>query len=700
MDSSIYEAMVRLSQPWVMRYPLIDWHGNNGSITGDEAAAARYTEVRLSKLSEEGLLLGIKKNSVEFMKNYDESLMEPTTLPSYFPNLLCNPNTGIGVAISSSWLTHNLGEVAEAIYTYMDGGEPELLAPDFPTGGLIINKSELPAIIKSGKGTVKIRGQFKISGNEIIFHEIPYDITLENVIESISDACEEKKVNGVIDIKDQSNKQGIKIVIECDKDASPAVVVNQLFKYTELQRNLYYNQVGLVGKVPTLLSLKDCCKIYVEHNTSCIKREAEFDKEKAEERLHIVDGLLIALEDVDNVIALIKKSPSAAAAKLSLEEKYKISDTQSKAILAMRLSSLANLEKMELLNEKKELEAKVEELTDIISNFKRQQEVLRERLSAIVKKYGDARRTELTDIKMTKIEELTANVAPQDVTLVVTEAGMIRRMPTSNFKVQKRGGFGKRNVKEAIKAVLNTNTTDFLLVFTNMGRVYKLLVDDVPEKDVSLSSLVKMLTGERMTVMYNLNQETEGKYIIFVTKNGMVKKSLLGEYGINTRGVGAMKLKDGDAVISTFIAEEEDDICIFARSGYGLRFSSKSVAATSKTALGVKGIRLREGDKVVAALPLNDAVERLGVFTESGYGSSFAPKDLIVMTRGVGGLKITDPTSTLASVIPLEDEDNIMIVTLNSTICISAKEIPLNSRGARGVVLIKGGERIIALAKM
>ena len=342
-DSSIYEAMVRLSRDWIMRYPLIDFHGSNGNIAGDGAAAGRYTEARLAKIAEDGLLAGIKKKNVDFIPNYSEDFEEPVSLPAIFPNLLCNPNTGIGVAMACNWLPHNLREVAQAIYDYMDGKEPTLPGPDFPTGGIIINKNDLPLITKNGRGSVKLRGRYKVEKQKIIFYEIPYGTTIEGLLTEIGKACDEKEIEGIEDIRDESNKKGLRIVIECEKNINPENVVLKLFAKTNLQTSISYNQVALIDKTPTELSLKRCIEIYLKYNKECLVKELTFDVKKATDKLEVINGLLKALEDIDNVIALIKGSESAAAAKSQLMTKYLLTENQAKAILDMKLAKLAKL---------------------------------------------------------------------------------------------------------------------------------------------------------------------------------------------------------------------------------------------------------------------------------------------------------------------------------------------------------------------
>ena len=439
-DSSIYGALVRLSQDWIMRYPLIDWHGNNGNIAGDGAASMRYTEARLSKLSENGLLNGIKKKNVDFTLNYDETTDEPVTLPSSFPNLLCNPNTGIGVAMACNWLPHNLNEVAQAIFDYMDGNEPMLPGPDFPTGGIVINKNDIPEIMRTGHGSVKVRGKYKIEKQNIIFYEIPYGTSTEALLNEIGEACEKKEVEGVSEVRDESNKKGLRLVILCDKTANPENVVKKLFAKTNLQSSISYNQVALVNKTPTELNLKDCIEIYINHNIDCLIKETQYDIKKAEERKEIVEGLLKALADIDDIIALIRGSESSSAAKENLIKKYKFTENQAKAILAMRLSSLAKLEGVELEQELNGLLANLKEWNELINSRDKQTNTIRERLQSLVKIFGDARRTELAQIEIPKEEKEIAEVEPEDVVVILTQTGDVKRIPKASFKTQKRGG--------------------------------------------------------------------------------------------------------------------------------------------------------------------------------------------------------------------------------------------------------------------
>ena len=704
-DSPIYEALVRLARPWVMRYPLMDFHGNMGNRDGDGPAASRYTEARLSKLSEEGMLAGIKKKNVDFIPNYSETKDEPVTLPAIFPNLLCNPNTGIGVAMACNWLPHNLNEVAQAIYDYMDGKEPTLPGPDFPTGGQIINMKDLPNIVKTGRGSVKVRGKYKIEDNNIVFYELPYGVATEALMTEIGEACDGERIKGVSNIRNESNRKGFRLVIECEKNASLNTVINTLFKETSLQTSISYNQVALVDKVPVELGLKDCIKVYIEHNTACIVKEAQFDKQKAEDRLEIVNGLLRALEDIDNIIELIKKSESATKAKEALMIKYEFSEPQAKAIVDMKLGRLAGLEKMEIMNERTELLDLVDKLAAIISN---PEVTLRERLSDIVKVFGDARRTELTQISESKEEKEIAYVEPEKCVVVLTEAGTIKRIPVTSFRAQKRNGKGVKTQEEITSMVIRTNTIDNLMVFSNKGLMYRLLVNDIPvgtntSKGTPIKALVSMAADEEPATMYSVYRDTDAKYVFFATKNGIVKKTALSEY-IDTKkksGVGAIKLREADELASVVIMKDEPMVLV-TKQGYVLRFDSKEIGTTSRMTTGVKGVTLGEGDELIAALPVRNQNDALALFSEHGLGKKMLPKEVVTQKRGGKGLccyKVSDSTGEVAAATLVSDEDTVLLIGDKNSICITATDIPALGRATIGNQMIKTG-KVIAVSKV
>ena len=707
-DSSIYGALVRLSQDWVLRYPLIDFHGSNGNIAGDGPAAARYTEARLSKIAEDGLLAGLKKKNVDFIDNYDETLDEPVTLPAIFPNLLCNPNSGIGVAMACNWLPHNLNEVATAIYDYMDGKEPMIPGPDFPTGGIIINSKDLPMIIKTGHGSVKVRGKYKIEKSNIVFYEIPYGTTIEGLLSEIGKVCDEKEIEGISEIRDESNKKGIRIVIECEKNVLPEAIVNKLYSKTNLQTSVSYNQVALIDKTPTQLGLKDCCKIYVDHNIDCLIKEMNFDLDKAKARLHIVEGLLIALEDIDNVIALIKKSTDSGAAKVSLMEKYKLDETQAKSILAMRLSSLAHMEKVELENEKKELADKIADIEDVISNKARQLSMIKDRLSTIVKKYGDARRTELTHIELKPEEKEIAEVIPEDVVVVATTTGTIKKVPKASFKVQRRGGKGIKAKGDPVLDIIKTNTVDTLMFFTDKGKMYRTIVDNVPTgtnatKGTLISDIVKIADDEKVIAVTSLHRTSMPKYAIFITKNGLFKKTYLEEYMKTKRnaGIAAMTVREGDSVVDIIFMDEEDMV-IITKDGMSIRFTTSDINSVGRIAQGVKAIKLNDGDEVIAALPVHKETDSVAVFSENGVGKKTSLKEYPVQGRGGKGTITYKPNASsghLVSAKMISDEDNLLIIGNYSSICISAKEIPEIGKTGVGNILLKNN-RITSVEKI
>lgn len=696
-DTAVYEALVRLSQPWALRYPLIDFHGNNGNIAGDGAAHYRYTECKLPKLVEDGMLQGLKKKNVEFGLNFSDELNEPTSLPAIFPNLLCNPNTGIGVAMACNWAPHNLTEVAQAIYDYIDGKEPMLPGPDFPTGGIIINKNDIPTIMKTGRGSVKVRGRYKVEKNNIVFYEIPYGTTIEALMNEIGESAE-NDISGIDNIRDESNKQGIRIVIECEKGVNPDSIAQKLYAKTNLQKSFSYNQVALVGKTPTELNLKQCIEIYLNHNIECLIREIKYDLTKAEARLEIVNGLLIALEDIDNIIAKIKISDSAAAAKEMLMKDYKMSEVQAKAVLDMKLSKLAKLEKVEIENEKKELLSTITELKSLLADKNKQILTIKERLQAIVKKYGDARRTELAQIEIPKEEKEIIEVVPEDCVVIATQTGDIKRIPKTSFKVQKRNGKGVKSEDDAILSMISTNTIDNLLIFTNKGKMYRLLVDLIPvgtnaSKGTRIATLINLEPDEKPITITSLDRKTDKKYVIFITQNGLFKKTLLEEYTKVKRstGIAAINLKEGDTIANVTFANEEDFL-IITQEGMSIRFSSKEVAPIGRTTAGVKSIKMADGDKVIVGLPIINKTDMLAVFSTKGLGKKVILEEFPIQARagkGVYVYKPTDSTGKVAGAVLVNDNDSILLTGKPNSICISATDIPVLGRAGIGNIIIK-----------
>lgn len=689
-----------------MRYPLIDFHGNVGNQDGDPPAHQRYSEARLASITEDGMLMGIKKNNVDFIDNYSETSLEPVELPAVFPNLLCNPNTGIGVALASNWPSNNLREVAQAIYDYLDGKEPMLPGPDFSTGGVIINKNDIPAIMRTGRGTVKIRGKYTIEKNKIIFTEIPYGINTEDLMKQIGEACDKEEITGIDDIRNESSKKGFRLVLECEKNANIDSILSKLFAKTDLQSSFSYNQVALVDKTPTELNLKDCIKIYVDYNSKCLKREAQFDIQKAESRIHIIDGLLKALADIDDIIATIKSAESSVDAKEKLKQNWSFSEEQAKAILDMRLAKLAKLEKKELENEKQDLLIQLISLKEIYNNPIPE---LIKRLSNLVDKYGDDRRTELIQLDApSKSEKVVEEIEPEKCVVVLTEAGNIKRIPASSYRTQSRNGKGVKTQDDITHAIIRTNTVDALMIFSDRGKVYRISVNDIPvgtntSKGQNVRSLVKMEPNEKPAQIYSVYKDTTAKYVAFATKNGLVKKTPLEEYSSLKKfgGFDAITLREGDALASVALISDEDLICL-TKQGHGIRFKSSEVPTTGRKGFGVKGVSLSEGDEVVAMIPLRDASDNLAIFSTLGLGKKISMSELPAQGRGGKGLYVYKPTSTSGepcAMALISDKDQLLLVGNTNSICVNAKDIPLTGRTAVGNQIIQT-KNLITVSKI
>ena len=553
--------------------------------------------------------------------------------------------------------------------------------------------------MRTGKGSVKIRANYNVKKNIITITEIPYGTTVEGLLDEIGTYCDENPTVGIRDIKDQTDIHGVKIVLECETTSNPESIMQKLFSKTSLQSSFAYNQVALVDKIPTEMNLKDCCEVYVKHNIECIVREAKFDLKKAQDRLHIVDGLLKALEDIDNIIALIKKSESSSAAKTALMEKYSFSEEQAKAILAMRLSSLAHLEKIELQNEQADLRKTVEELKALISSDELQKTELKARLHSIVEKYGDARRTQLIHIEPPKgAEAEIVNVEPEKCVVVMSEGGLIKRIPATSFRTQRRNGKGVKTANDINAAVIRTNTIDSLMIFTNQGRMYRILVDNIPSgtnstKGVPVQSLITMEPNEIPALIYSIYRDTDAKYVFFATKNGTVKKTSLEEYVKTKRktGVAAITLREGDKLASVNLIKDED-IVMLTKQGMAIRFSSNEIAASSRATIGIKGIDLKKDDEVVSVMTVRHDDDALAIFTGRGMGKKCPVSELPVNHRAGKGLIVYKPTPVTGDVVAgtlVSDEDSILIMSNSTSICISATEIPQQSRASLGNQLIK-----------
>lgn len=714
-DSSIYGALVWMSQPWNMRYPLIAWHGNNGSRDGDEPAAYRYTECKLSKIGEE-MLADIKKNTVDWQNAYTDEEEEPIYLPGRIPNLIVNGTSGIAWAMACSFAPHNLTEVMDATIHILENPECPvkdvlnyITGPDFPTGGLVVNKDELPSAYLTGKGRARIRGEYVVEsdkrGDTIVFTSIPYKVSKEVLVIKIDELCNEGKLNGIAAIRDESNKDGVRFVIELEKGVSAEPIVSKLFKLTPLENTYSFNQVALIDKKPVLVNMKQLIESYIEHQRDVLLRKTKFDLDKIKARIHILDGLLIALEDIDNVIALIKKSESAAVAKTNLMAKYNLSEVQAKAILDMKLSRLARLEKIEIENEKNEKVLESKRLEGILANPTPE---LKRVFEEVKNEYGDARRTTITQAAVTKEEKEIEFVEPEKCVVIMTEGGLIKRVPATSFRTQKRGGKGVKTQDDITQAVIRTNTIDSLMIFTNKGKMYRLLVDEIPAgtnatKGQSIKSLVAMDRDEEASIIYSIYRDTDAKYVLFVTKNGMVKKTTLEEY-VKTKkktGIAAISIKEGDELVSVSLVKDEPLVLVTGK-GMAIKFSSMDVSATSRATSGVKGMNLNDGDYIVAALPVRHDTDSLAVFSEAGLGKKFELSELITQKRGGKGLicyKPTDKTGDLTCAALIADEDNILVCGLSNSICISATEVPALGRISVGNQILKG-TKLLSVTKV
>ena len=702
-DTAIYETFARMSQSWINNIPEVDWHGANGSIQiSGEPAASRYTEARLAKVTEEGMLSGIKKHNVPMIKNFSDDEEWPQVFPALLPRLMINGCQGIGSTIANVWLPHSLSDIARIVNNYLSTGEVDYtdIAPNFPTGGVIINKNDLPIIYKTGKGKVVLRGKAEIKGKNILITEIPYQVYVEPFITQIKELIEKDELTGISNILNKSDKKKLLIEIECEEP--PASVLTQLYRKTNFQKSYSANQYALVGKTPELLTLKQYLDIYLQHNYDCIKREYEFDLNKAKDRLGIVIGLIKALEDIDNIIALIKASESASAATVNLIKKYQFSERQAKAIVDMKLGRLAHLEKIELNKEQEELTSTIVNCEEVIKNVDKQKEIYLNRFNTFVKKYKDERKTELTHIDIKPEEKEIAEVVPVDVVVVTTESGLIKKIPVANFKTQKRGGKGIKSNDDVVMSAIKTNTVDYMMLFSDKGKMYRIVVDNIPDgtsatKGVPINSLIQLEPNEKIIAVTSLHRQKLPQFVLFFTKQGMIKKSFLSEYlgAKRNAGIAALKLKEGDSVASV-IFQDLEDIVVVTRNGMNIRFATKDIGAVGRNTMGVKAINLNEGDEILTALPVHKDTDSVAVFSMDGMGKKVELKEFTTQARGGKGTILYK--GILAGAAMISDEDNILINGSKSSICISAKDISTQSKVGAGVIIIKNS-KINSIAK-
>ncbi|MDN3290623.1 DNA gyrase subunit A [Streptococcus sp.] len=685
-DLSIYEAMVRMAQWWSYRYMLVDGHGNFGSMDGDGAAAQRYTEARMSKIALE-MLRDINKNTVDFVDNYDANEREPLVLPARFPNLLVNGATGIAVGMATNIPPHNLGETIDAVKLVMDNPEvttKELMevlpGPDFPTGALVMGKSGIHKAYETGKGSIVLRSRTEIeetkTGRErIVVTEFPYMVNKTKVHEHIVRLVQEKRIEGITAVRDESNREGVRFVIEVKRDASANVILNNLFKMTQMQINFGFNMLAIQNGVPKILSLRQILDAYIEHQKEVVVRRTRFDKEKAEARAHILEGLLIALDHIDEVIRIIRASETDAEAQAELMSKFKLSERQSQAILDMRLRRLTGLERDKIQSEYDDLLALIADLADILAKPERVSQIIKDELDEVKRKFGDKRRTELMVGEVLSLEDEDL-IEESDVLITLSNKGYIKRLDQDEFTAQKRGGRGVQGTgvkdDDFVRELVSTSTHDHLLFFTNKGRVYRLKGYEIPEygrtaKGLPIVNLLKLDEGESIQTIINVESErSDDAYLFFTTRHGIVKRTSVKEFAnIRQNGLKALNLKDEDELINVLLTEEDTDIIIGTKFGYSVRFNQSAVRGMSRIATGVKGVNLREGDTVVGASVITDQDEVL-IITDKGYGKRTVATEYPTKGRGGKGMqtaKITEKNGSLAGLMTVKGDEDLMIIT-------------------------------------
>lgn len=712
-DFSIYEAMVRMAQWWSYRYMLVDGHGNFGSMDGDGAAAQRYTEARMSKIALE-MLRDINKNTVDFTDNYDASEREPNVLPARFPNLLVNGATGIAVGMATNIPPHNLGESIDAVKLMMDNPDVttrELMevlpGPDFPTGALVMGKSGIHKAYETGKGSIVLRSRTEIeetkTGRErIVVTEFPYMVNKTKVHEHIVRLVQEKRIDGITAVRDESNREGVRFVIEVRRDASANVILNNLFKMTQMQTNFGFNMLAIQNGVPKILSLREILGSYIEHQKEVVTRRTIFDKEKAEARAHILEGLLIALDHIDEVIKIIRNSQTDAEAQAELMSKFKLSERQSQAILDMRLRRLTGLERDKIQSEYDDLVALIADLADILAKPERVVAIIKEELDEVKRKFGDPRRTELMVGEVLSLEDEDL-IEESNVLITLSNKGYIKRLDQDEFTAQKRGGRGVQGTgvkdDDFVRELVSTSTHDRLLFFTNKGRVYRLKGYEIPEygrtaKGLPIVNLLKLDDGESIQTIINVAQDrSEDAYLFFTTRSGLVKRTSVAEFAnIRQNGLKALNLKDEDELINVFLTDGNTDVIIGTKFGYSVRFNESVVRNMGRSATGVRGVNLRPGDQVVGASVITDQDEVL-IITEKGYGKRTRADEYPTKGRGGKGIKtanVVDKNGPLAGLMTVKGDEDLMIIT-NTGVMIrtSVANISQTGRSTMGVKVMR-----------
>ena len=713
-DSSIYEAMVRMAQWWSYRYMLVDGHGNFGSMDGDGAAAQRYTEARMSKIALE-MLRDLNKNTVDFQDNYDGSEREPIVLPSRIPNLLVNGATGIAVGMATNIPPHNLAETIDAVKLMMDNPEVttrELMevlpGPDFPTGGLVMGKSGIHRAYETGKGSIVLRSRTEIettkSGRErIVVTEFPYMVNKTKVHEHIVRLAQEKRIEGITAVRDESSREGVRFVIEVRRDASANVILNNLFKLTQLQTNFSFNMLAIEKGVPKILSLRQILADYIAHQKEVVVRRTQFDKDKAEARAHILEGLLIALDHLGEVITIIRNSQTDAEAQAELMARFELTERQSQAILDMRLRRLTGLERDKIQNEYDDLLALITDLADILAKPERVIAIIKEELDESKRKFADARRTELMVGEVVSLEDEDL-IEEEDIVITLSNKGYIKRLAQDEFRSQKRGGRGVQgtgvNDDDFVRDIVSTSTHDHLYFMTNKGRVYRLKGYEIPEygrtaKGLPIVNLLKLDEGETIQTVINAKSDeaSDNNHLVFVTRQGLVKRTKEAEFkNIRQNGLIALKLREGDELINVFLTNGNEEIIIGTKFGYSVRFKEDTIRSMSRMAAGVKGVTLRDGDQVVGAAAITEDQEVL-IITEKGYGKRTSATEYPTKGRGGKGIKtanITDKNGNLAGIVTVSGDEDIMVITDTGVIIRTAvANISQTGRVTQGVKVMR-----------
>lgn len=726
-DSSIYEGLVRMAQDFSYRYMLVDGHGNFGSIDGDSPAAMRYTEAKMSKIAVE-MLRDINKNTVDFQDNYDGTEKEPTVLPARFPNLLVNGASGIAVGMATNIPTHNLGEVISAIHVLMDNPDATtedlmkvLPGPDFPTGGVVMGKSGIRKAYETGRGTIVVRAKVDIEERkngrqQIVVHEIPYMVNKAKLIERIADLARNKEIEGITDVNDETDREGMRIVIDVRRDASAEVILNNLYKMTLMQTTFNFNMLAIVNGAPKILSLKEILQYYLEHQENVVRRRTEFDLKKAENRAHIVAGLRIALDHIDEIINIIRNSQTSEIAKNQLMENYGLSDRQAQAILDMRLVRLTGLEREKIEAEYKKLMAAIADYKDILAHQERINQIIYDELLEIQKKFGDKRRTELQVGDITNIEDEDL-IEEESIIVTLTHNGYIKRLPVDEFKSQHRGGRGVKGMgvhkDDFIEQLISSDTHDLLLFFTNSGKVYSMKGYEIPEygrsaQGIPIINLLGIDNKEKISAVINVSHETndDDKFLFFTTKQGTVKRTPVTEFkNIRSNGLKAINLHDNDELIHVDIVKDQQNMIIGTHHGYALSFNSSVVRSMGRSAAGVRGIRLRDDDYVIGTAPLHDDSNVL-VISELGYGKQTPASEYPIKGRGGLGVKtvnVTKKNGPLVGLTTVKGDEDIMLVTDHGVIIrFGVETVSQTGRSALGVHLIKmdNGTHVATIAKV